>query len=237
MNEIKRDLEGRDIVVTGGSGALGGAVLEALIARGARCHVPCREAEVPASLSLASHAQVSATAGVDLADEASTRAYYESLPGLWGSVHLAGGFAMAPIAETRLADLDAMLRLNAVTCFLCCREAVRAMRRTGAGGGRIVNVAARPAVRPASGMVAYVASKAAVAAMTGALAEELGDEGICVNAILPSIIDTPANRRSMPEADHAAWPKPAEIARTIAFLVSDDSGLTSGALVPVYGRA
>src|SRR5687768_11962222 len=182
----KDELEGRHIVVTGGSGALGAAVLEALLARGASCHVPCVEPEVPAYFALASHERVSATAAVDLAGEESARAYFKSVPPLWASIHLAGGFAMATLADTTLAEFETMLEINAVTCFLCCREAVRSMRRAG-GGGRIVNVAARPVVRPAGGMVAYSCSKAAVAAMTESLAEELRSEDILVNAILPSI--------------------------------------------------
>src|SRR4029079_12833333 len=117
-----------------------------------------------------------------------------------------------------------------------CREGVRSIRRSG-GGGRIVNVAARPVVSPAPGMTAYVASKAAVAAITQSLAAELAADRILVNAVLPSIIDTPANRAAMPKADHAAWPKPAEIAEAIGFLASPDNTLTSGALLPVYGRA
>lgn len=231
-----RELEGRHIVVTGGSGALGGAVLEALLERGAHCHVPCVEPEVPAYFKLASHERVTATAAIDLASEESTRDYFGALPGLWGSVHLAGGFAMGKLTDTTLAELQSMLDINLVTSFLCCREAVRALRRGGAGGGRIVNVSARPVVRPQAGIAAYAASKAAVAALTQSLGEELLAENILVNAILPSIIDTPANRRGMPDADHASWPKPAEIAQTIAFLVGPANVLTSGALVPVYGR-
>jgi NAD(P)-dependent dehydrogenase (short-subunit alcohol dehydrogenase family) len=231
MNE----LEGRHIVVTGGSGALGGAVLEALLARGATCYVPCVEPEVPPYFALASHERVNAVAAIDLASEESTKEYFRALPSLWGSVHLAGGFAMAKLTDTTLAELEHMMELNFVTAFLCCREAVRSMRR-GGEGGRIVNVAARPVVRPQGGMVAYSCSKAAVAALTQSLGEELAGENVLVNAVLPSIIDTLANRRAMPDADHTAWPKPAEIAETIAFLVGPGNTLTAGALVPVFGR-
>jgi NAD(P)-dependent dehydrogenase (short-subunit alcohol dehydrogenase family) len=150
-------------------------------------------------------------------------------------VHLAGGFRGAPITETSRADLGQQIEINLVTAFLCCREAVRAMRRSG--GGRIVNVASRAVEVPAGGAVAYAASKAAVAALTRSLAEEVRRDGIQVNAVLPSIIDTPANRAAMPNAAVDRWPKPAEIARAIVWLASPESRLISGALIPVYGNA
>ena len=230
------DLHGKDIVVTGATGGLGAAVVHVLLARGARCHLPMVEAQLPAHLGWATHDQVRPAPRVTLEDEAGVSAYFASLPGLWASIHLVGGFSMAPIAETTLADFQKMHTLNAVTCFLCSREAVRTMRR-GGGGGRIVNVAARPVVSPVGGMSAYAAAKAAVAALTQTLAAELQGEQILVNAVIPSIIDTPPNRAAMPAADHASWPKPTEIASAIGFLVSPANVLTSGALVPVFGRA
>jgi NAD(P)-dependent dehydrogenase (short-subunit alcohol dehydrogenase family) len=144
---------------------------------------------------------------------------------------------MAKLAETSLADFEKQWRMNTVTCFLACREAVKAIRRSGTSGGRIVNVAARPVLSPTGGMIAYVASKAGVAALTQSLAPELLAENILVNAVLPSTIDTPANRKAMPGADHDSWPKPAQIAETIAFLASPENSLTTGTLVPVFGRA
>ena len=170
-----------------------------------------------------------------LDDEAATIAYYATLPRLWASIHLVGGFAMNPIVDTSLAEFERQWRINAATCFLACREAVRALR--GGGGGRIVNVASRAAVTPSPNMTAYVGSKASVAALTQSLAAEVLGDGILVNAVLPSIIDTPANRAAMPDADHARWPKPIEIGEVIAFLASPENTLTSGALVPVYGLA
>src|SRR5207244_1662764 len=131
----------------------------------------------------------------------------------------AGGFMAAPITETSLADFLQMFQTNAVTSFLCCREAVRQIRRTGAGG-RIVNVAAKPAVIPTGGLSAYAASKAAVANLTLGLSEELAAKKIWVNAVLPSIMDTPANRQAMPKADFSKWPSVSEVAATIAFLAS-----------------
>lgn len=220
--------------MTGGTGALGHAVLEALLARGAICHVPCIEKEVPARFELRAHPGVRAVPGVDLGDEQAVGRYYASLPSVWASVHLAGGFAMAKLGDTSLADLRAMLDLNLATCFLAAREAARRMAGTG---GRIVNVAARPAVTPTAGMIAYAVSKGAVASLTQHMAAELVGEGILVNAVLPSIMDSPANRKAMPKADHDAWPRTSEVAEAIAFLASPRNTLTSGALIPVYGKA
>lgn len=230
------DLADRHVVVTGATGGLGVAVVETLLSRGAVCHLPCEESQLPAHVSWSGHERAHATLAHDLGDEDATEAWYAALPPLWASVHLVGGFAMGPIADTTLATFEHMHALNARSCFLCCRAAVRGMRRAGVGG-RIVNVAARPALEPVAELSAYAASKAAVAALTRSLAAELRDEGILCNAIVPSIIDTPANRRAMPDADFARWPGPAQIAETIAFLCSPANALTSGALVPVYGRA
>ena len=230
------DLDDRHVVITGASGALGGAVVDALVARGAIVHTPMVEASPPPSATWLANPRVLTKPAVDLGDEDAVARYFAILPSLWASVHLVGGFTMAPIAATSAADFDKMMTLNARTCFLACREAVIAMRRTG-GGGRIVNVGARPTVQPAPNLIAYTASKAAVAGITQGLAAEVTAEGILVNAILPSVIDTPANRASMPRADFATWPKPRELAAVIAHLISPDNAVTSGALIPVYGRA
>lgn len=218
------------MVVTGGAGALGAAVVEHLVDRGARCHVPQIDdvrSDAPAGVAY--------TGDVDLADEAAVIDYYRGLPPLWASIHLAGGFAMAPIAETTAEMFARMWQMNAVTCFLCVRSAIGRMRESG--GGRIVNVASRPALEPAPSMTAYAASKAAVVAMTAGIAQEVIGDDILINAVAPSIIDTPANREAMPDADHGSWPKPSEIAVIIAALASPQNRLTSGATVPVYGKA
>jgi NAD(P)-dependent dehydrogenase (short-subunit alcohol dehydrogenase family) len=223
-------LDGKHVVITGGDGALGHAVVQAFVAAGADCHLPILGA---AGTQSNSGGQV--TGNVNLTDESAVTAFYAGLPPLWASVHLAGGFQAKPIGDTSRSDLDRQLELNLVTAFLCCREAVKAMRTSG--GGRIVNVGARVVEVPVGGSIAYSVSKAGVAALTRSLAVEARGDGILVNAILPSIIDTPANRAAMPTADTARWPKPDDLARAILWLASPENRLTSGALVPVYGNA
>jgi NAD(P)-dependent dehydrogenase (short-subunit alcohol dehydrogenase family) len=226
----------RQVVVTGGVGALGTAVVSALVDAGAICYVPCRTQEEAQRFKYRDHAAVKLSAPVDLADEAAVDKLYAGVTNLWASLHIAGGFAAAPIEATGKADLLRQIEMNLVSAHLCCRAAVRAMARNG---GRIVNVAASRAIewRTGAGMTAYTASKAAVAALTVALAEEVVSKGILVNSVAPSIMDTPANRAAMPKADHAKWPKVEEVAATILFLASPDNKVTRGAVVPVYGRS
>jgi NAD(P)-dependent dehydrogenase (short-subunit alcohol dehydrogenase family) len=232
------DYRDRDVVVTGGTGALGSAVVGALLAVGASCHVPFMVAREAERFPFREHQKLRLVPASNLADEAEVGRLYEGVPRLWASIHLAGGFAMAPLGETTKSAVMAQLETNFITAFLCCRAAVNAMTRTGAGG-RIVNTAARPALewRAGAGMTAYAASKAAVAAFTAALAEEVVKSAILVNAVAPSIMDTPSNRAAMPEADYAAWPKVEEVAATIVFLASPDNKVTRGAIVPVYGKS
>ncbi len=223
-------LEGLTLVITGGDGALGQAVVQAFVSAGAVCHLPIlgpATAQPMPGVHLAGN--------VNLTNEAAVTAFYATLPALWGSVHLAGGYASKPMADTSRSDLDRQLELNLVTAFLCCREAVKAMRTNG--GGRIVNVGARVVEAPVGGSIAYSVSKAGVAALTRSLAVEVRGDGILVNAVLPSIIDTPANRAAMPGADASKWPKPDDLARAILWLASPENRLTSGALMPVYGSA
>ena len=201
------DFRDRHVVVTGGAGALGGAVVERLIEAGAVCHVPCLDEAEAARFRYRDIPQAVVTVTGSLADEAAIERLYR-----------AGGFAAAPLRETDLATIRRQFDMNLLSCMLCCRAAVHAMT----GGGRIVNVAARPALewRTGAGMTAYAVSKAGVAALTAALAEEVAKDGILVNAVAPSIMDTPANRKAMPKADHALWPKVEEVAATIAFVSS-----------------
>ena len=200
------EFEGRQIVVTGGTGGLGTAVVERLLASGATVHLPSIDADELEAFPYRDHERVFVRHPVDLADEAAVRAFYESVDGLWGSVQIAGGFGMGAIEDVDLQALDTQFRMNTATCLLACREATRRMRAGGAGG-RLVNVAARPAVDPRQGanLTPYVVAKSGVAALTQALATELLDDDVLVNAIAPSVIDTPGNRQAMPNADHARW--------------------------------
>jgi NAD(P)-dependent dehydrogenase (short-subunit alcohol dehydrogenase family) len=221
-------LTAKHVVITGGDGALGHAVVQTFLAAGAVCHLP-----VLAPVVSQPTPAVFLTGNVNLTDETAVSAYFAGVPALWASVHLAGGFQAKPITETSRSDLDRQWEINLVTAFLCCREAVRAMRASG--GGRIVNVAARVVEVPMGGSIAYSVSKAGVAALTRSLAVETKGDGILVNAVLPSIIDTPANRAAMPSADTSKWPKAEDLAPAILWLASPENRLTSGALVPVYG--
>ena len=226
-----QSLRDRRVVITGGTGGLGSAVVKAFADEGAVCEVTTRKPETSTSNRVRYHV-------IDVADETAVTRFYDSVgANLWASIHLVGAFDLSPIADTSLEKFRNMFDTNAVTCFLCCREALTAMRKQGAAGGRIVNVSSRPAVVPTGGMISYTTAKAAVSSITQCLAEEVTAEGILVNAVVPSIMDTPANRAAMPKADFSKWPKVEEVAQAILFLASGENALTSGALVPVYGKA
>jgi NAD(P)-dependent dehydrogenase (short-subunit alcohol dehydrogenase family) len=230
------DFRNRHVVVTGGAGALGTAVVARLIEAGALCHVPCLNEAEAARFRLRDHEQVTVTVTGSLTDEAAIDKLYRGVTPLWASVHTVGGFAASALRETALATIRQQIEMNLISCILCCRAAVRSM---AGAGGRIVNVAARPGLewRSGAGMTAYTASKAGVAALTAALAEEVAKDGILVNAVAPSIMDTPANRQAMPKADYGLWPKVEEVAATIAFLASPENLVTRGGIIPVYGKS
>jgi NAD(P)-dependent dehydrogenase (short-subunit alcohol dehydrogenase family) len=209
---MDHDFAGRHIVITGAGGGLGPSVLEAFRAAGATCHAPTRQE-------------------LDLTDEKSVTAWYAALPSLWASVHVAGGFAMAPVTETTLEAFTAQWRINTVSAFLACREAVRRMDPTS--GGRIVNVAARAALDFPGGKIAYVTAKAALVGMTRALAAETRASGILVNAVAPDTIDTAANRAAMPDADFTMWSRPEAIAKTILGLASPENESVTGTVLAV----
>lgn len=172
----------------------------------------------------------------DLFEPEAVQRAVESVDDLGAVVNLVGGYASGgKVHEADPDELDRMLRLNLKPGFLLARAAMP--RLAEAGGGAYVGVSARAAVRPFPGAAAYITAKAGVIAFVQALAVEYRDAGIRANAVLPNAIDTPANRAQMPDADFSRWVAPDEIARVIRFLVSDDSKPTSGAAIPVYGRA
>jgi NAD(P)-dependent dehydrogenase (short-subunit alcohol dehydrogenase family) len=230
------DFSNRTVVVTGGTGALGAAVVGALLEAGARCIVPYRDERDTERFAHRDHKLITLVAVADLADEADVAKLYDGASPLWASIHIAGGYLWAPIGDTDKAALLKQLNMNVVSTFLCCRAAIKAM---GKNEGRIVNVAARQALewRLGASQSAYGASKAAVAAMTAALAEEVAKDGILINAVAPSIMDTATNRKDMPKADFDKWPKIEEVAATILFLASPGNRVTRGAIVPVYGKS
>ncbi len=228
-------LDARSIVVTGGFGALGRAVAARLIEEGARVALLDRAKDpgrgLPAGVALA-------LGEVDLSDEAACVAacarVREALGTIDGIVNVAGGFAWETIEDGALETWDRMYAMNVRTAVASCRAALPHLPAGGAG--RIVNVGALAAQRAGPGMAAYAASKAGVARLTEALAEELKDRGVTVNAVLPSIIDTPTNRVDMPDAEVDRWVTPEKLAAVIAFLLSDDASAVTGACVPVSGR-
>jgi NAD(P)-dependent dehydrogenase (short-subunit alcohol dehydrogenase family) len=228
------NLSGKVLVITGSNGALGQAAAAALSGYGAR-------------LALLDHAQTPSAAqqagarhygGIDLTQEGAARSVMERVVKeagrLDGLINIAGGFHWENLSGGTLDSWDSMYRINLRTAVASCQAALPFLLQSG--GGRIVNVGAMGAVKAAAGMGAYAASKAGVAKLTEALADELKDRGITVNAILPSILDTPRNRIDMPQADFTRWVAPAEAAEVIAFLVSDEARAVTGALIPVVGR-
>jgi NAD(P)-dependent dehydrogenase (short-subunit alcohol dehydrogenase family) len=232
------DFKDRHVIVTGGTGALGIAVVGALLEAGAHCHVPYVDEAAAQRFPHRGHARAHLVAAGSLADEAAVARLFVAVPSLWASIHLVGGYAWGPVSGTDKAALMQQIETNLVTCFLCCRAAVQAFAHAKSGG-RIVNVASRPALEWRSGAnsAAYAATKAAVAALTVALADEVAKDGVLVNAVAPSIMDTPANRKSLPKADFSVWPKVEEVAETILFLASPANRVTRGSVTPVYGKS
>jgi NAD(P)-dependent dehydrogenase (short-subunit alcohol dehydrogenase family) len=220
-------LDGRTIVVTGALGVLGSVVADAAEAAGAKvARLDQAKAQGPRELLFD---------GLDLTDEAATTAAMGDVAqrcgGIDGLVNIAGGFTWATLADAPAAVWDRMFRINVLTAVTATRAAMAALSASGAGS--IVNIGAGAAAKAGAGMGAYAASKAGVAKLTESLAEELAGAGVRVNAVLPSIIDTPTNRRDMPKADFSTWVQPDDIAKVIVFLLSDRSAAITGASIPV----
>lgn len=232
---------GKVAIVAGGTGGLGRAVSLALVYAGARLTVTYRQQEeldslehdAPADAVIEGHA-------VDVTDEKQVSEFVAGCVARHGRIDIlvntVGGYKGGTnLWETDLKILEQMIALNLRSGFVLSRAAVPVMIKQGSG--TIVNIAAKAALHPAAKGAAYAASKAAAVAMMDALAHEVKGTGVRVNTVLPSIIDTEANRRSMPNADFSKWPKPEEIAQVILYLCSDDAQVIHGATVPVYGQS
>ena len=225
-------MEGKIIVVTGASGALGKVVVAAALAKGARVaaidHAASTMKATPERIELG---------GVDLTDASEAKKAVDAAALHFGKldalVNIAGGFAFETTAEGDPKTWQRMYALNVLTALNASRSALPHL--TASGAGRIVNVGAMGALQAGAGMGAYAASKAGVHRLTEALAAEWKGK-ITVNAVLPSTIDTAANRASMPNADFAKWVRPEELAEVILFLTSDAASAVTGALLPVNGR-
>jgi NAD(P)-dependent dehydrogenase (short-subunit alcohol dehydrogenase family) len=221
----------RVIAITGGHGVLGRAVLEAALERGLKVAV------IDHAQGHAAPGDVLEVGGIDLTDPVQVGQAMARVIGRFGRLdallNIAGGFVWQTVEDAAPA-WDRMHALNVNTALNASRAALDALKASDAG--RIVNVGSAAALKPGAGMGAYGASKLGVHALTQALAEELKTTSVTVNAVLPSIIDTPANRKDMPDADPATWVAPADLAAVILFLASPESRAMTGALVPVTGR-
>jgi NAD(P)-dependent dehydrogenase (short-subunit alcohol dehydrogenase family) len=238
---MSKRFENKLVVVAGGTGGLGRAVSLAFLAEEARVAVTYRAENEWAALKAVAGEDLARLAGyaVDVTDDAAVRAFAQKIEtsgrGVDVLVNTVGGYAGGiPLWKTEPSVMEKMLDLNLRAGFLLARAFVPDM--VARKSGVVVNIAARAAVDHAAGAAAYAASKAAAVAMMDCLAADLKGTGVRVNSVLPSIIDTEANREAMPGADFASWPKPEEIAEVVLFLASDEARLVHGASVPVYGN-
>jgi NAD(P)-dependent dehydrogenase (short-subunit alcohol dehydrogenase family) len=223
---VDGSLSGRAVVVFGGAGALGRAVVSEVAARGA---------SVTAVDRVVFHGGNGEAVSLDVGDERAVAAFFAGRSP-WAVVNVIGGYTPGqPLAELDLQVLNDQLSLNLVSAATVTKHALSTMIRAGTGG-RIVHTSSRVAYGSGKGAFAYSVSKLGVVRLVEAAAAEAVEAGITVNCIVPSIIDTPANRASIPNADHERWPKPAELAAAVALLLGDDAALVSGAALPVYGR-
>ncbi|MFM0266022.1 SDR family NAD(P)-dependent oxidoreductase [Paraburkholderia sediminicola] len=235
---MTKDLDGKIVAISGGFGCLGQAVARVLAERGARVALIDR-AETPYGGTSVPQQQLDAFAlgNVDLGDfEATQRAVdtiAEKFGGLDALLNIAGGFRWETITEGSIHTWDLMYQMNLKTAVNATKASLKYLQQSR--DGRIVNVGAGAALKTGVGMGAYAASKAGVARFTEALSEELAGSPVTVNALLPSIIDTPQNRKDMPDADFSRWVKPDGIGKVIRLLLSSDARAITGALIPVTG--
>lgn len=236
---MRINFSSRTVIVTGGSGALGSAVVEAFLNSGA--HVIStyivEDEEIQFKKRFAEHGTRVELIRCDVRRSEEVESLFEHLPScaLRAVINLAGGYRWTRVEDAEDATLEHLLDINLRTTFTMCRSAVPAL--IAAGGGAIVNVAARAAVQGEAGNGVYGATKAAVLSLTQSLSAELKADGVNVNAVLPSIIDTPGNRKSMPKSNPARWVAPNNLANVIVFLASDAATAIHGAAIPVYGLA
>jgi len=228
----------RSVLITGGTGALGGAVVDAFAEDGwrvvlTRRHPPAGSAGQAASRVIPVTAELTDINAVAAVVDTATADPDAPLRAL---VNLAGGYQGGGlIHETLVEDFDRMIELNLRPTYLVTRQALPYL--IGAGGGAVVCVSSRAALAPFAGAAGYVTAKAAVLAFAAAVAVEYRDVGVRCNTVVPAVIDSPANRRAQPLADHTRWVRPADIAPVVRFLAGEESAPTSGAVVPVYGRS
>lgn len=227
------NLDRKSIVITGAFGTLGAAVAQTAHAAGARVALIDSAPKVPAVLT-----GMQCHPGVNLTDLKAAQTAFDAvaseLGGIDALVNIAGGFRWEKIEDGSVDTWDLLYNINLKTALCATKAALPQLLKSSSG--RIVNIGAAGAAKAGLGMGAYAASKAGVAKLTEALAEELKDRGVTVNAILPSIIDTAPNRADMPDADFSRWVKPEQIADLIVFLLSDRAAAINGALLPVMGR-
>ncbi|HJR13277.1 MAG TPA: SDR family NAD(P)-dependent oxidoreductase [Rhodanobacteraceae bacterium] len=226
-------LAGKRVAVTGAFGSLGAAVVQAALAGGARVAAIDRADAPQAGVDLGAAERLG---GVDLADAAAAKtaidAAAKALGGLDALVNIAGTFRFETLSEGGAETFDLLYRINLRTAVAASKAALAHLPDEG----RIVNIGAAAALKAGAGMGAYAASKSGVMRFTESLAEELKPRGITVNALLPSIIDTPPNRKDLPKANFDKWVKPAQLADVIVFLLSEQASAITGALIPVVGR-
>lgn len=230
-------MKGKTVLLTGGTGGLGRGVTPEVIAQGAASitipyHSPKSAEQLKGQISPADLSRIRLV-NADLTDEKSVAALFDRMDRVDVLIHLVGGFAMGKVHEYSYDNWRKDFDLNLHTTFLTCRYALRRMLEQGYG--RIVTVGSRGAVQPGAQLAAYCASKAGVVALTKTIAEETKGTNITANAVLPSVIDTPANREAMGSDSADQWVKPQSLAKTICFLASEQAGDVRGAAVPVYG--
>ena len=234
--------QNRNVLITGGTGILGSAVTKAYLTQGATVAVTYLfEEEVDRFKQDNPELSEDVTfLFADVTVEAEVQKTVAEFISKFGSldvlVNIVGGFIGGiPAADLEEDRWDFMMNLNLKSVFLCCKTAIPHM--TARGYGKIINVSARAGLKGEAGLSAYCVSKGGVRTLTESLAAEVMDSGVNVNAIMPSIMDTPTNRESMPDEDHDRWVAPADVAKVICFLTSDDASIINGAAIPVYGRA